>query len=86
MPLMEAFSTAQETHKIHNRIFFTSSHLSDLFFNPKIGFQHNFSRTHLLPKTRYTDVHPHTVGQARSVFKTETEVCSNFPDLKKYFF
>ena len=60
----EAFSMAQEDSQDSQQNSFTASHLSgfQLFFNLKIGFQYNFSRTHLLGKTRYTDVHPHTPG------------------------
>lgn len=46
---------------------FNSSHWNGFkfFFNLKIGFIYNFSRMHLLGRTRYTDVHPHRPGQAR---------------------
>lgn len=47
---------------------FNSSHQSGLklFFNLKIRFKYNFSRTYLLGRTKYIGVHPHRPGQAGS--------------------
>lgn len=63
--IMKAFSTAQDDSQQNS---LHSNHLSGFkfFFNLKIGFKHNFSRTYLFGRTKHTEFHPHRPGQVSS--------------------